>query len=247
MRVMAGVAEILSSPPANWTAPLRACSSRSFHPAAASSSRAAGTVSLRPCTGGTSRTDVSVARARGRFHGSLPGARSRVISRLSAAPSVTPGAPYGSRYSVPAPSLAIAFRELALISRAAITLPARAIPPSSMRVSMISPSSTSAYRPSPIPRSISHSGNVVSRRLQQHPSLGERQPDNVRIASGDVVDIDFAIALQRIAASLAAPFAVARVIIDLGVAEAFHRDHRFTEPLAYAFPRNRERDPRQHT
>ena len=40
-----------------------------------------------------------VTRASGRFHGSAPASASRVTSIVSAAPSVTPGAPLGSRYS----------------------------------------------------------------------------------------------------------------------------------------------------
>ena len=50
--------------------------------------------------------------------------------------------------------------------------------------------------------------------FEQEPRLGQRQPDDVGIAAGDVADIDFAIALQRIAAGLAAPLAVAGVIVD---------------------------------
>jgi hypothetical protein len=63
-------------------------------------------------------------------------------------------------------------------------------------------------RVSPMPRSTSHSGKRVARALQQVAGLGERQADDVGIAAGDVADIDLAIALQRIAAGLAAPFAV---------------------------------------
>src|SRR5438105_3048820 len=114
----------------------------------------------------------------------------------------------------------------ALTSRAAMIEPVRMIPPSSIRASTISPSSTSAARVSPKPCSISHSGNRVPRRLQQHPGLGEWQANDVRIAAGDVADIDLAITLEGVTAGLAAPLAVAGVIVDLFIAEPLHRDHR---------------------
>src|SRR3954468_24093475 len=99
-----------------------------------------------------------------------------------------------------------------LARRAARMLPAAITPSSMMRASMIAPLSTSTARVSPMPRSTSHSGKRVSRRLQQHARLGERQADDVRVAAGDVPHIDFAITLERIAAGLAAPFAVRGVI-----------------------------------
>ena len=73
---------------------------------------------------------------------------------------------------------------------------------------------------SPIPRSISQSGNRISRGLQQRPCLREREADDVRIAARDLTHIDLAIALQGITAGLATPFAVAGVIVDLFVRQA---------------------------
>ena len=103
-------------------------------------------------------------------------------------------------------------------------VPAGTTPSRRIRASTMRPPSTRAARVSPIPRSISHSGKRISRDLQQMPRLGQRQADDVGIAAGDVADIDFAIALQRIAAGLAAPFAVAGVIVDfLGLTAASSR------------------------
>ena len=132
-----------------------------------------------------------------------------------------PRRPRGSRYSSP-PASAIALRPLHRATSLRVEDAAGARPRrrSWIRASMISPPSIRAARVSPIPRSISHSGKRVSRRFQQHARLGQRQADDVGIAAGDVADIDFAIALQRIAAGLAAPFAVAGVIVDLLVATA---------------------------
>src|SRR5206468_7901569 len=115
----------------------------------------------------------------------------------------------------------------ALISRAARMLPAKIAPASSIRASMMSPRSTSAARVSPMPRSMSHSGNRVPRRFQQHARLGERQADDVGIAPRDVTDVDLAIALECIAPGFAAPLPMARVIVDFFWGEPFHRDHRF--------------------
>src|SRR3954468_727027 len=129
-----------------------------------------------------------------------------------------------------------------LARRAARMLPAAITPSSTMRASMISPLSTSTARVSPMPRSTSHSGKPVPRRLQQHASLGEREADHVRIAAGDVPDIDFTITLERVAAGLAAPFAVRGVISDLFIGQALHRDHRLDQPLAKAAAGNHQRD-----
>src|SRR4051812_50158929 len=107
-------------------------------------------------------------------------------------------------------------------SLALTTVPAGTVPSSWIRHSMISPSSTSAARVSPIPRSISHSGKRISRGFQEHARLREWQADDVRIAAGNMPDIDLAVALQRVAAGLTPPLAVARVIIDLFVAEPLH-------------------------
>ena len=100
---------------------------------------------------------LAETRASGRFHGSAPGIASRVTSMVSAAPSVTPGAPRGSRYSLPPSSRAIALRPLDADARqpgARRRSRPATVPSSSIRASMISPSSTSAARVSPIPRSI---------------------------------------------------------------------------------------------
>src|SRR4051812_11494803 len=121
-----------------------------------------------------------------------------------------------------------------LARRALITLPAATDPSTEIRASTISPSSTRAARVSPIPRSISHSRKRISRGLQKHARLGQRQADDVGIAAGEVTNIDLAVALERIAAGLAAPFAMAGVIIDFLVAHPFHRDHRLDQPLAHA-------------
>src|SRR5690348_615813 len=106
---------------------------------------------------------------------------------------------------------------------------------SSIRASMISPFSISAQRVSPIPRSTSHSGKIVSGGLQHDARFGEGQPDDIRIASGDMADVDLAISLQRIASGLAAPFAVTGIEVDLGVAEVLHCDHGLGQTLADAF------------
>src|SRR5947209_13877582 len=146
------------------------------------------------------------------------------------------------------PQLAIAFRSLVPVSerRASTTLPAGTMSSSSTRASMILLSSISAARVSPIPRSISHSGNLISCGLQQHARFGERQSDDVRVTAGDVPHIDLAIALERIASRLAAPFAMAAVIIDFFSGEPLHRDHRLDQPFAHGLPWNRQRDTRQH-
>src|SRR5437868_9659215 len=244
INVIAGVGEMRSSPPAKVTIPLRACSTRSAQPANPGSSREPGKTISRPLSRSASDGDApggfSVARASGRFHGSTPGIASRVTSMASRAPSLTPLAPLGSRYSTPHSATAMALRPLVpmLVSRASITVPAGIDPSSSTRASTISPSSTMAARVSPMPRSISHSGKVVSGRLQQHSCLGKRQPDNVGIAAGDIADVDLAVTLQRIAAGLAAPFAVARIIVDLVCAQALHRDHRLDPAFAHAVAGN---------
>src|SRR5207248_5586576 len=126
-------------------------------------------------------------------------------------------------------------------------LPAGTMPSKMIRASTILPPSTRAQRTSPIPISMQCSGNRVPRALQQHPRLGERQTDDVRIASGDVADIDFAIALQRIPASLAAPLAMAGVIVDLFIAEPLHRDHGLDQPRANFAARDRQRDAGQYS
>src|SRR3954447_5945167 len=114
----------------------------------------------------------------------------------------------------------------ACLSLAAMMPPAGTWPSSNTRASIISPWSISAIRVSPMPRSISHSGNRVTGRFQQYSGFGKREADNVGIASGDVADIDLAIALKRIAAGLAVPFAMTGVKVDLIVAQRLHRDHR---------------------
>src|SRR3954470_5622973 len=140
------------------------------------------------------------------------------------------------RYSLPFSPMATALRPVLpmLASRALITLPAGIAPSSSIRASIIWSSSTSAARVSPIPCSASHSGNVVARAFEQHARFGQRQPDDVRIAAGDVPHVDLAIALKRVAAGLAAPFAVACVISDLFVRQPLHGDRRFHQPFAHA-------------
>ena len=157
MRVIAGVAEMRSSPPANAATPLRACSIKSFQPPSPSSSRGIGKLSSRPLSGRGSPGTASVTRACGRFHGSLPGIAGRVTAMFRTAPSVTPGAPRGRRYSLPPSLTATALRPLIPVStrRATITLPACRTPSSSIRASMISPFSISAARTSPMPRSLS--------------------------------------------------------------------------------------------
>ena len=86
--VIAGVGEILSSPPANRTIPLLASSRRSFQPAS-QVHRSRGREVLVPRAFQLTRLLVRTF-AIGRFHGSLPGIASRVTSILSIAPSVTP-------------------------------------------------------------------------------------------------------------------------------------------------------------
>src|SRR4029079_6690843 len=173
---------------------------------------------------------------------------SRTISMASPAPSVMPGAPRGSRYSRPRSSVATALRPPLpmLVSRAGSTLPAASTPSSLILASTISPFSRSAMRVSPIPRSTSHSGNRISRAFQEHPSFREREADNVGIAARDVPDIDFAVALERIATGLAAPLAVACVMVDLVLAQPLHRDLRLDEPLADAVVGHRQGNAGQH-
>src|SRR4029450_2905310 len=129
-----------------------------------------------------------------------PGAP-RVTSMLSLAPWVTPGAPLGSKYSCPS-AIAMPFgpADFSLASR---IVPADTIPPTRTFASTIRPRATSAQRVSPMPRSISHSGNGIAGALQQQSRLRQWQAHNVGIASGDVAYIDFAIALQRIGSGLA--------------------------------------------
>src|SRR4051794_28935208 len=174
-------------------------------------------MSSRPFSGSASEPSAELTFASGLFHGSEPGMASRVTSTVIVDPWVAPGAPFGRRYSAPPCAIATAFLPLVpvLSTRAAITLPAGTEPSNWKRASMISPESTSAARVSPMPRSMSHSGNRISRGLQQDACLGNRQSDHVRIAAGDVAHIDFAIALQSIAPGLAAPFAMAGIIVDL--------------------------------
>src|SRR6476661_6000452 len=100
-----------------------------------------------------------------------------------------------------------------------------------MRASTILPPSSSAARVSPMPRSTSHSGNAVPGGFQKHARFGQRKPDHVGITAGDVPDIDLAIALERVAAGLAAPFAVACVEVNFLVRKPLHRDHRLDQPL----------------
>src|SRR3982750_1286026 len=108
-------------------------------------------------------------------------------------------------------------------------LPSGMVPASPIRAATISPLSTSAARVSPIPRSISHSGNRIPGRLQQDASLGERQPDDVGIAAVDAAHINFAIALERITPRLAAPLAVAGIMVDFVLREPLHRDQRLDQ------------------
>src|SRR6185503_18810939 len=251
INVIAGVTEIRSSPPVKRTTPVRASSMRSFQPSFASVSAVAGKANARPpsvsASAGAVSAVLSVSLASGRFHDSPPGIATRVTSIEIVAPSVAPTAPRGSRYSAPRSSAATALRPLLpmAVSRARTTLPTGTAPSSSMRASTIPSSSTSTARVSPIPRSISHSGNRISRRFQQHAGLRERQSDHVRIATGDMADVDLAIALKRIAAGLAAPLAVTGVMIDLLIAQPFHGDHRLDQPLANADARHHQRDTGQ--
>src|SRR4051794_29141030 len=246
---MAGVGEMRSSPPAKRTIPVRAWSISSSQPAPPSSSRPPGkTISRafsRSARGGIAVADAALTLASGRFHGSVPGIASRVTSTVNEAPSFTPSAPFGSRYSPPSAAIATALRP-PLTSFAATTLPEGTTPSSSIRASTISPSATSAARVSPMPRSTSHSDNGVARALQQHARLGQWQADDVRIAAGDVADINLAITLERIAPGLASPFAMGRIIVDFFIAKALHRDHGLDQPLTDLATRHGKRDPGQH-
>src|SRR6185369_6520891 len=241
MTVIAAVASIRSSPPANRTIPQRACSTRSSQPAEPSSLPAAGL----PLMFSKSPAAPSESLASGRFQGSLPGILERVTSIVSAPPSATPVTPLGSKYSRPSRARATALRPPAS-KRASRIAPAGEIPSSSILASTIPPSSISAWRVSPIPRSVTHSGNWISCRFQKDTDFGERQADDVGIAAGDMADIDFAISLQRITAGLAAPFSMAGVKVDLLGREMLRRDHRLDQSLPEAFPWNRERYARQH-
>src|SRR5688572_13434093 len=98
------------------------------------------------------------------------------------------------------------------------------MPSSRMRQAMISPPPIPTDRVSPMPASASQSVNGIARAFQQQPGLGQRQSDDVGIAAGDMADIDLAIALQRIAAGLAAPFAVAGVEVHFRGRQPLHGD-----------------------
>ena len=78
--------------------------------------------------------------------------------------------------------------------------------------------------------------------LQQHARLGERQADDVGIAAGDMPDIHFAITLKRIAAGLAAPLAVTRVMVDLLPARGASSRSSFRPAARECLARNGERD-----
>ena len=93
--------EMRSSPPAKTTIPLRACSISSYQPAALEPVAAARAGIPAAERRRVARRPRPSARASGRFHGSPPGIASRMTSMFRAAPSVTPGAPRGSRYSSP--------------------------------------------------------------------------------------------------------------------------------------------------
>src|SRR6185369_246310 len=124
--------------------------------------------------------------------------------------------------------------------------PALITPSTEIRAWTISSFSTRAPRTSPIPISISQSGKLVAGAAEQHARLGQRQADDVGIAAGDMADVDFAIALEGVAAGLAAPLPVARIIVDFRLAEALHRDHRFNQPHAHAVAGHGQRDAGQY-
>src|SRR5579872_5884798 len=172
----------------------------------------------------------------------------RVTSIVNFAPWVTPTAPRGRRYSVPSSPVAIAFRPpVPLFARRALMmLCAGSSSSSSIRASMISPFSISAARTSPIPSSISQSRDGITCAFQKHSSFGKRKTDNIGIAAGDVSDIDFAIALERVSPGLAAPLAVTGIIVDLFLAKPLHCDHRFNQTLADVAARNCKCDAGQH-
>src|SRR6476661_1798358 len=98
------------------------------------------------------------------------------------------------------------------------------MPSMNMRASAIVPSTMRTARTSPMPCSMSQSGKRISRRLQKIAGFRQRQANHIGIAARDAPDIDFAIALERIAASLALPLAMACVEIDFVVRQALHHD-----------------------
>ena len=120
-----------------------------------------------PSSGAAARGASSVTRASGRFHGSRPGDRlardfDRQRRAFGHARRAARAADIRRRRSSTATALRPRFRRCQPRGDARSR---RAITPSSwIRASTISPSSTSAARVSPIPRSMSHSGNRISRR-----------------------------------------------------------------------------------
>ena len=121
--------------------------------------RSSGGAQVRLLLGDLRQRPLPRLGAGDRLAGDLDGRSSR--------PAAAPGAPRGSRYSAPRcrdRDRVAAARSGARPAARRSTLPAgvSAVAARS-RASMISPSSTSAARVSPIPRSISHSGNRISR------------------------------------------------------------------------------------
>ena len=221
--VIAGVTEMRSSPPANRTmpaarlleqvGPARVAESVVRRRETSATSASSGGVVDEALVGHAARAAASTARPRecasrvdfDAERGAFGNARERRPAADTRPPS----------------RLATALERASRASRRFDDRARRLMAPSSMiRASTISPSSIRTARVSPIPRSMSHSGNRISRRLQQQPRLGKRKSDDVRIAAGDVANVDFAIALERIAAGLAVPLAMAGVIVDLFVARA---------------------------